>query len=187
MRRLHGWVVVVLFSAISLVRANAQLDRIVIPAGTDEDRALQTISAEQDPQKRLTMYQDFVQKFSANPAAVAYGNWQISQAYQAAGDLQKALDYGDKALAGSPRDLDIIVSQASLAQQAKNNAKLMDCAAKGGPVCQSISKQPKPEGMSDEDFTRKVNDEKSAAQGSCDFLETSAVNVISKKPTRRLE
>jgi tetratricopeptide (TPR) repeat protein len=180
-RRLHGWVVVVLVSSIFLVRANAQLDRIVIPAGTDEDRALQTISAEQDPQKRLTMYQDFVQKFSANPAAVAYGNWQISQAYQAAGDLQKALDYGDKALAGSPRDLDIIVSQASLAQQTKNNAKLMDCAAKGGPVCQSISKQPKPEGMSDEDFTRKVNDEKSAAQGSCDFLETSAVNAISSE------
>ncbi len=182
MRRLHGWVVVGLLLSFFIVRANAQLDRIVIAAGTDEDRALQTISAEQDPQKRLTMYQEFVQKFSANPAAVAYGNWQISQAYQAAGDLPKALDYGDKALLGSPRDLDIIVSQASLAQQAKNNAKLMDYAAKGGTVCQSISKQPKPEGMSDEDFTRKVNDEKSAAQGSCDFLETSAVNAISSEP-----
>jgi tetratricopeptide (TPR) repeat protein len=174
--------VVGLLLSFFIVRANAQLDRIVIAAGTDEDRALQTISAEQDPQKRLTMYQEFVQKFSANPAAVAYGNWQISQAYQAAGDLPKALDYGDKALLGSPRDLDIIVSQASLAQQAKNNAKLMDYAAKGGTVCQSISKQPKPEGMSDEDFTRKVNDEKSAAQGSCDFLETSAVNAISSEP-----
>ena len=81
------------------------------------------------------MYEEFVQKFSSNPAAVAYGNWQISQAYQATGDLQKALDYGDKALAGSPRNLDILVSQASIAQQAKNNAKLMDYAAKGGEVC----------------------------------------------------
>ncbi|MFZ0806615.1 MAG: hypothetical protein WAN03_10555 [Candidatus Sulfotelmatobacter sp.] len=182
MRRLHGWVVVVLFSSIFLFRAHAQTDRIVIAAGTDEDKALQTISAEQDPQKRLTMYQEFVQKFSANPAAVAYGNWQISQAYQSTGDLQKALDYGDKALAGSPHDLDIIVSQASLAQQAKNNAKLMDYAVKGGAVCQSISKQAKPEGMSDDDFTRKVNEEKSAAQSGCDFLETSAVNVISGEP-----
>ena len=39
------------------------------------------------------MYEEFVQKFSSNPAAVAYGDWQLSQAYQAAGDLQKALDY----------------------------------------------------------------------------------------------
>jgi tetratricopeptide (TPR) repeat protein len=33
--------------------------------------------------------------------------------------------------------------------------------------------------MSDEDFTRKVNEEKSSVQGNCDFLETSALNVIS--------
>src|SRR3989441_13130995 len=84
----------------------AQLDRIVIPAGTPEDQALQAISNEQDGQKKLAMYEDFVQKFSSNPAAVAYGNWQISQYYQNAGDLQKALDYGDKALASSPHNLD---------------------------------------------------------------------------------
>ena len=115
------------------------------------------------------------------PQAVAYGNWQISQAYQATGDLQKALDYGDKALAGSPRNLDILVSQGNVAQQAKNNAKLMDYAAKGGEVCQSIAKQPKPEGMSDEDFARKVADEKTAAQNNCDFLETSGFNAITSE------
>jgi len=95
--------------------------------------------------------------------------------------LQKALDYGDKALAGSPRNLDILVSQGSVAQQAKNNAKLMDYAAKGGEVCQSIAKQPKPEGMSDEDFARKVADEKTSAQNSCDFLETSGFNAITSE------
>ena len=107
--------------------------------------------------KNSPCIEDFVQKFSANPAAVAYGNWQLSQAYQASGDLQKALDYGDKALAGSPHNLDILVSQANVAQQAKNNAKLMDYAAKGGEVCLSIAKQPKAEGMSDDDFARKVS------------------------------
>ncbi|HTW59517.1 MAG TPA: tetratricopeptide repeat protein [Terriglobales bacterium] len=172
------WILLCSICAIS-IRASAQVDRIVIAAGTDEDKALQAISAEQDPQKKLAMYEEFVQKFAANPAAVTYGNWQISQAYQAAGDLQKALDYGDKALVGSPHDLDILVSQASLAQQAKNNAKLMEYSAKGGEVCQSIAKQAKPAGMSDADFAAKVNEDKSAAQSSCDFLETSGVNVIS--------
>ncbi len=163
MRRCSGWlllVVLFLSFAVSTPHASAQVDHIVIAAGTDEDHALQAISSEQDPQKKLAMYEEFVQKFSANPAAVAYGNWQIAQAYQATGDLQKALDYGDKALAGSPHNLDILVSQASVAQQAKNNAKMMDYAAKGGEVCLSIAKQPKPEGMSDEDFARKVSEEK---------------------------
>ncbi|MFZ1138609.1 MAG: tetratricopeptide repeat protein [Candidatus Sulfotelmatobacter sp.] len=184
MRRCSGslmLVVVFLSFAAFIAQAFAQVDRIAIAAGTDEDHALQAISNEQDPQKKLAMYEDFAQKFSSNPAAAAYANWQISQAYQTTGELQKALDYGDKALAGSPHNLDILVSQASVAQQAKNNAKLMDYAARGGEVCLSIAKQAKPEGMSDEDFTRKVNEEKSAAQNSCDFLETSGFNVITSE------
>ncbi len=184
MKRCSGLLVVSVLALsffFSLSRAVAQVDHIVIAAGTDEDHALQAITNEQDPQKKLAMYEDFVQKFSANPAAVAYGNWQISQAYQGSGDVQKALDYGDKALAGSPHNLDILVSQASLAQQAKNNAKLMDYSARGGQVCQSIAKQPKPEGTSDEDFARNLSEEKAGAQNSCDFLETSGFNVIASE------
>jgi len=174
---------VVFFLSIEVFIPHAlgQVDRITIAAGTDEDHALQAISSEQDPQKKLVMYAEFVQKFSANPAAAAYGNWQLAQAYQATGDLQKSLDYGDKALAGSPHNLDILVSQAGVAQQAKNNVKLMDYAAKGGEVCASIAKQSKPEGMSDDDFARKVSEEKSALQNSCDFLETSGFNAITSE------
>src|SRR5690349_20561030 len=91
----------------------AQLGQIVIAAGTPEDQALQEITKEADAQKKVTMYEDFLGKFSSNPAAVAYGNWQISQSYQTAGDLPKALEYGDKALTAAPRNLDILVSQAS--------------------------------------------------------------------------
>ena len=173
--------VLVLLLVVLIPAVNAQVDRIVIAAGTDEDRALQAITSEQDPQKKLAMYQEFVEKFASNPAAAAYGNWQIAQAYQSTGDLQKALDFGDKALAGSPHNLDILVSQANIGLQAKNNAKLMDYSAKGGEACSSISKQPKPEGMSDEDFARKVSDEKTSAQASCDFLETIGLNVISSE------
>ena len=36
-------------------------------------------------------------------------------------NLNKALEYGDKALAGAPKNLDILVSQASIAQQAKDD------------------------------------------------------------------
>jgi tetratricopeptide (TPR) repeat protein len=158
--------------------ASAQMDHIVIPAGTPEDHDLQEISNEQDAAKKLAMYQDFVQKYAANPAAVAYGNWQISQTYQTSGDLSKALEYGDKALAGAPHNLDILVSQASIAQQAKDNAKLMDYAAKGGEVCKLIGKQAKPDGMSEEDFKQQVANEKSAAQSNCDFLESAGFNVI---------
>lgn len=162
------------------VVASAQVDRILISAGTPEDQALQAISNEQDQEKKLAMYQDFLQKFSGNPAAVAYGNWQIAQYYQNANDLAKALEYGDKALAGSPRNLDILVSQANIAQQLKNNAKVMDYAVRGGEAYNSIAKQPKPEGVSDQDFAARIAEDKTAGQSSYEFLEAAAYNVIAE-------
>jgi tetratricopeptide (TPR) repeat protein len=183
MKRYAGSLVVVIvsFFAFSVLQSTAQVDHIVIAAGTPEDHDLQAITSEQDPQKKLALYEDFVKKFSENPAAVAYGNWQLSQAYQGTGDLQKALDYGDKALAGSPHNLDILVSQASIAQQAKNNTKLVDYASKGGEVCTLISKRAKPDNMSAEDFARQLAEEKSSVQNSCDFLENSGFNVITSE------
>jgi tetratricopeptide (TPR) repeat protein len=169
---------VLLFSPKS---ASAQIDKLVIPAGTPEDHDLQAISAEGDASKKLALYQDFVQKYSSNPSAVAYGDWQISQAHQTAGELSKALEFGDKALAAAPHNLDILVSQASIAQQAKDNGRLVDYAAKGGAVCSSIGKQPKPDGMSDEDFTRQLADDKSAAKNNCDFLESAGFNAIASE------
>src|SRR5712691_7541642 len=181
MKRNPRSLIVFLWIFLLAAQASAQIDKINIPAGTPEDRDLQAITNEQDAAKKLAMYEDFVQKYSSNPAAVPYGHWQISQTYQASGDLNKALEYGDKALGGSPKNLDILVSQASIAQQAKDNAKLIDYAVKGGEVCSSIGKQPKPEGVSDDDFKRQVNDEKTASKNSCDFLESAGFNVIASE------
>jgi tetratricopeptide (TPR) repeat protein len=168
--------------------AYAQVDRIVIPAGTPEDIALTEIGKEQDAQKKTAMYEDFLQKFSANPAAVAYGNWQLSQAFQSAGDLNKALEYGDKAVKGSPHNMDILVSQASIAQQLKNDGKIIEYSALGGDAYNSIAKQARPEGLSDQEFAARVEQDKSSAKNSYDFLEAAGFNAITdeKDPKARM-
>lgn len=175
--RHHRWFIALVVLLPLLL--HAQVERIIISAGTPEDRDLQAISNEPDAQKKLTMYQDFVQKYASNPAAAAYGNWQVSLYYQAAGDLQKALDYGDKALASVPRELDILVSQAGIAQQVKANDKVEDYAVRGGELCGSINKEPRPEGMSDQDFAAHIADEKNSSKNSCEFLEAAGFNAIS--------
>jgi tetratricopeptide (TPR) repeat protein len=177
MNRSH-WLLMVVFPLVLSVFGHAQLDKIVIPAGTPEDQALTAISNEQDTQKKVAMYQDFLQKYSGNPAAVAYGNWQLSQTYQTAGDQQKALECGEKALAGSPRNLDILVTLAGIAQQMKDDGKTFDYSVKGGELYNSIPRQPKPEGVSDSEFADRVKDEQETAKSSDDFLETAAFNAI---------
>jgi len=180
--RVNRWFV--LFVSILLVSAaHAQLQRIIIPAGTPEDQALQAISNEQDAQKRIPMLQDFLQKFSSNEQAVAYANWQLSQAYSATGDSEKALAFGEKALATAPRNLDIIVSQTNIAQQVKDWGKVVDYASKGGEVYNSLGKQSKPNGMSDQEFQAAVEQDKAGAKPSYEFLEAAAFNAITSEQT----
>jgi tetratricopeptide (TPR) repeat protein len=166
-----------LLGMLSAVLLRAQSGKIVSAAGTPEDRALQAITNEQDQQKQLSMYQDFVQQFASNPAAVAYGNWQMAQYYQASGDPQKVLDYGDKALAAVPDNFDILVMQTSTAQKMKSGAKVVDYAVRGGTIYNAIGKQ-KPEGMSDQDFTEQTASEKAAGENSYHFLEAAAYDAI---------
>jgi hypothetical protein len=176
MKSLCAWLLASLLSVSPSMFA--QVERLVIPAGTPEDKALAAINAEQDAQKRVAMYQDFLQQFASNPAAVAYGNWQLSQFYQTSGDLQKAAEYGDKAVAGAPHNLDILLSQVTIAQGVKDNARMFKYAIQGGDVFDSIAKQPKPADISDEQFARTVASEKEESQSSYEFFESAAFNAI---------
>jgi tetratricopeptide (TPR) repeat protein len=158
--------------------ATGQVSKIMIPAGSPEDQALQSISNEQDPQKRTALYTEFVGKYASNPAAVAYGNWQISQFYLAAGDTAQALAYGDKAVAAMPDNLDVLASQVTVAQQMKDNAKILGYAAKGGAAFQGIGKQATPEGVSAEDFESHNNRTREDARSNYEYLEGAAYNAI---------
>ncbi|PYV65095.1 MAG: hypothetical protein DMG95_02630 [Acidobacteria bacterium] len=176
MTRSGSVLLAILLSAASLLYA--QVDKIVIPAGTPEDQALNAINNEQDAQKRLAMYQEFQEKFASNPVAVAYANWQLSQYYQTAGDLQKASEYGDKAAAGAPHNIDILVSEVTIAQALKDNAKTFKYAIQGGEAFDSIEKQSKPADVSDEQFASSIASSKEENQGSYDFFESAAFNSV---------
>src|SRR5919204_491766 len=85
-----------------LLPAAAQVKQIMIAAGSPEDQASTEIDKESDPQKKLAMLNDFVQKFASNSTAVAYGYSQLAQQYQATGDLKAAVAATDKALEAEP-------------------------------------------------------------------------------------
>ena len=168
-----------LFSANFLTsKLSAQVDSIVIPAGTPEDNDLNAIANQQDAQKKISMYQDFLQKYASNQPAVAYANWQLSQQYQSTGDLQKAVECGDKAVAASPHNLDILTSQVTIAQQLKDNARIFRYAIQGGEAFNSIEKQPKPADVSDEQFASTVASQKDANKNAYEFFEGAAFNGI---------
>jgi len=178
--RSRSIIVVVLFLFVTSL-AYAQVDKIVIPAGTPEDQALNAINAEQDAQKKVSMYNDSIEKFASNSVAVAYGNWQLLQYYQSTGDMQKAVEYGDKAVAAAPHNLDILSSQVDVAQKLKDNARLFKYSLMGGEVYDSIAKQPKPAEVSDQEFASKVASDQADSKGAYDFFEDAAYMAIANE------
>jgi hypothetical protein len=171
-----------LISALAL----SQVEKIVIPAGTPEDNDLNAISNEQDAQKKISMYQDFLQKYAVNPMAVAFANWQLAQLYQAAGDLPKAVDYGDKAAAAAPRNLDVLTSVVQVAQQAKDNARRFKYSIQGGDVYDSIAKQAKPAEVSDEQFNSNLNAQKEENKNAYEFFQNAAFATIAAETDAKI-
>jgi tetratricopeptide (TPR) repeat protein len=143
--------------------------RISIPAGTPEDQALQAITNETDNTKKIALLEDFVGKFATNASAAAYGNWQLAQQYAAIGQQQKALAAGDKALAAMPDVLDILVSQADIAQQIKSNEKVVDYATRGAAVYHAIP----PDGETPEAMA--------SYKQQYEYLETIGYNAIASE------
>ncbi|HZP22058.1 MAG TPA: hypothetical protein VFB04_01350 [Terriglobales bacterium] len=163
---------------LSSVIGWSQNTRISIAAGTPEDKELTAIAAEQDPQKRIALYQDFVSKFASNKAAAAYGDWQLSQQYLATGDAAKALELGDKALELYPNDLDIVVSQIGITQTMKDAGKTVDYAVRGAEIYHSIATQPKPNDVAEADWKSRIADDQESARSGYEFVETAAFNAI---------
>jgi tetratricopeptide (TPR) repeat protein len=161
--------------------ATCQNARIVIPAGSPEDKELAAIAAENDAGKRADAYEEFIKKYADNKPAVAYAEWQLSQDYLTAHDNAKALAWGDKALEAFPNDLDIVVSDCNVAMAIKDNGKIIDYALKGAAVCNSIAQQTKPAEVGDAEWKRNIAEQQNAAKPNCDFLETAAYNAIASE------
>jgi len=167
------------------IMAGAQVGHLLIPAGSPEDKDLQAVAAESDAEKRIPMLQDFLQKYAANPQAVTYGQWQLAQQYLDTGDTAKALEYGQKAVAGQPNNLDILVFVAGAAQRAKAYDIVVDCALRGATAFNGIATQPKPEGMDPEDFALRVKQTQDPVRSSFEYLEVAGLNAMVSEPSAK--
>ena len=166
------------FFLLAAIATRAQVTQIMITAGTPEDKALQAISAENDGEKRVAMLQDFLKQYAANPQAVAYGEWQLSQQYLEQGDTAKAMEHGEKALQLQPNNLDVLVSLSTVAQKVKNTDKIMDCVLRGGTAFNGFAKEARPEGMTPEAFKLKVGQAQDPFRQQYEYLEVTGLNTM---------
>ncbi len=159
----------------------AQVSLVLIPAGTPEDQAIQEISKEADAARQAALWEEFVQKFSASPMAVAYGHSQLAQQAMARGDNAAALEHGDQSLAALPNNMEVLVAQVTAAMALKAHQKTAKYAAAGGAAFNGIGKANPPEGVAPDQYALRSEEEKRTHQPSYDFLESAAFNAIASE------
>ena len=162
--------------------APAQVTTITLIAGSPEDQATNEITRETDAQKRLALIQDALQKFSANPMAAAWFQWQLAQHYQNTSEWPQALAAGEKAIEAQPNNVEIMVTVAQVAQSAKDWATVSKWATRAGTLINTLDKQPRPEGASPEEFTARVRQQQSTLQPLLEFLEAAAYTAVANEP-----
>jgi hypothetical protein len=178
-----------LLAVLSLASLSAaQVTRVIIPAGTPEDVALQAITDETDEAKKLELLKAFVSDFAQNPVAVAYGNSLLAQQLIAS-DAAQALAHADRAAEAAPNNIEVLLSLAAVAQQAKDQARVFKYAVLGAKAYNGIGKEQPPEGMSAEDFARRAEQERTSMRPWYDNLEGAAFGAIAAEtdPKRRMD
>ncbi len=163
---------------LTAITAGAQVGTVHVPAGSPEERALAAVDAETDAQKRIALLEDFLKQFGSNQEMAAYGNRQIAQQYRDQGDIAKALEFGQKAAAAQPNNMEILVFVAETAQKAKATDVIMDCAEKGGKAFNGIAGERKPEGTDPEAFALHIKQAQDPVRPPYEFLEATAFNTM---------
>ncbi|MEO8662643.1 MAG: hypothetical protein ABI693_29555 [Bryobacteraceae bacterium] len=91
---------------IAGIPAAAQHNKLgTVNTETPEGQMLQAIGQENDPAKKTTMLEDFTGKYPKHESA-GWANAQLVTLYSKAGQVDKALAAGDRAIASDPDDLD---------------------------------------------------------------------------------
>jgi hypothetical protein len=109
---------------------------------------------------------------------VAYGNWQLAQQYMDLSDPAKAMQYGEKAIAIQPHNLEMLVLLSTVAARLKDNGKGVEYALRGAEAFNGIAARPKPEGMEAEDFALRVQQDQDAIRPSYEYLESAGLNAM---------
>ncbi|MDE3135212.1 MAG: tetratricopeptide repeat protein [Acidobacteriota bacterium] len=144
MRRL-GLVIILLLMAAA--PAAAQLGtQVAVQAGTPEDKALTAINQASTPQQKLALLDKFAAEHPSGEMALMADQLYVS-IYLSLKNYPKVYEYGDKALAIDPNNLQVGVDLVRAAQLQNSTTKIFNYGTKVGEMVNRYKAQPPPTGV----------------------------------------
>lgn len=152
---------------------------VMVPAGSDEDKALTPIYALPDGPGKVDALDKFMSEYGKGDFELL-GDQLYVQTYLAQKNYAKVYEYGDKALALDPNALGTAVSVIRAADAQGDTAKIYEIGEKACAIVVRYKASPAPEGTADADWAaakdRTLKDEDPEIQ----YVEYAMVNAAFK-------
>jgi tetratricopeptide (TPR) repeat protein len=138
--------------------ASAQRHKLgTINAETPEGQLLQQIGTESDEAKKLALLEDFAAKYPKHEG-VSWVYEQLVGSYTKAGQYDKVVETGEKAIAIDPADVDTAYACLQAAEAKKDPAMVIKWSGATSEAARKIVQSPKPtEADEAEEWTRRVD------------------------------
>src|SRR5262245_8103166 len=150
----------------------AFVDAAQIIAGSAEDKALQRLTAETDPEKRIALSLDFEKAFPQSKALPDVYLLLVG-AYRQKNDPNKIIEYGEKALKLEPENLTALMSVArNYAIQKQQLERAVDYAERAVELAGKMRSQAPPVQYSDTQWKDYVNSNEVAAKGILQYVKS---------------
>jgi tetratricopeptide (TPR) repeat protein len=161
---------VAIFLMTAVSPAAAQLGkRISVRAGTPEDQAIAAISKATSPQQKLTLLDKFAADHPSGDMALMADRMYVDT-YMSLKNYPKVYEYGDKALAIDPNDLQVAVSCVRAAQLQNNTAKLFSYGLQVGEMAARYKAEPPPAGYPADEWAAQKQQALASAKPSIDWV-----------------
>ena len=141
----------------------------------EEYDAFQAMAGEKDPHKRISLAEAFLQKYADTDFKDLVYVTEM-QAYQQAGDGEKAIEAGHKALDANPDNLDAVTLVAYLfpfvfkADDPEATSKLSQAESDARHGLEALQKLTKPANVSDDQFNQSVKARRALFNGLIGFV-----------------
>ena len=181
---------ILIFSAVLLLlalSATAQIGKkVVVAAGSDEDKALEPIYAAAEGPDKVALIDKFMQTYGKGDFELL-GDQLYVQTYLAQKNYPKVFEYGDKALALDPDNLSVCVNMVHAAEEMGDSQRLLASGEKAAEIVAHYKARPAPEGTPADQWASTRDAALKDAEGDIGYVEYAMTQAAYKTadPTAR--
>lgn len=175
MRR--AWLFLIAILLLAAATADAQIGkRVILQAGTPEEKAISAIGAATDPAEKLALIDKFLADFGQGEMAVLAYEQYVTY-YAAQKNYAKTSEYAEKLLAVDPDNFSAAINLVTAAAGVNDTTKLFASGERVSAILVRYKAAPAPEGVDASAWAAEKEKNLSAVQESARYAKYQLINA----------